>query len=122
VALDEFVPTEAVDALRLLRLRAAIAAARDPAAEIDLDAVRMAAMDLTADERRYQVVSAAWTRTWLDLGRKRPWRARFAPIARACAPYPIPARYRAVLALQQLAAPAAFLIMGVAIALFVRLT
>ena len=120
--LAAYTPANALDAVRLLRLRAAVAAAADgrPEAGVDVAAVELAARDLPEEERRYQVVSAAWTQAWLDLSHRRPWRSRFVRTARAYGPYPIPSRVQVVLGIQQLAAPIAFLIVALLVALVVR--
>ena len=115
-----FVPADDVDRVRIIRLEASIRAATDERATIDVHAVAAAAAILPADEARYQVVSAAWTQAWLDLTHRRPWRDRFVAVARRNRPYPLPGRVRAVLGGQQLAAPLAFVIMGIGLAIFLR--
>ena len=105
-------PATALDAVRLARLRASAAAAADPKHELDLGAVRAAAAPLPPEEARYHVLSAAWTRAWLDISRKRPWRDRFAPVAAELGPYELPARLRGTLVVQQFAGPIASLIAG----------
>jgi len=95
------------DRVRKVRLRSAFMAMADPSMGVDLDAIRAAAVSLPVDERRYQVVSAAWSQAWLDVVAGRPWRSRFAAIARDCAPYDVPAPlWIAAVAAQQLLLPA----------------
>jgi hypothetical protein len=96
-----------LDRVRKVRLRSAFMAMADPTMRIDLDAIRAAAVSLPVDERQYQVVSAAWSQAWLDVVAGRPWRSRFALIARDCAPYDLPAPlWIAAVAVQQLLLPA----------------
>lgn len=83
-----------------------------------IDRGRLAAFvdRLSEPERRYHLLSEAWSQAWIDLQRRRPWRAGFAVAARGFAPYDLPRRVRIALAIQQLAAPIAVvlasLIMG----------
>ena len=111
-ALDTVEPASPADVVRLIRLRASAAAAMDRDAQLDLGAIRAATADLPPDDQRYHVLSAAWTQAWLDLTRERPWRARFAPVAREFAPYAIPAPLRLVLCVQQFAGPIACVLGG----------
>lgn len=111
-ALENVEPSSPADAVRLIRLRASAAAALDQDSELDLGAIRTATADLPPDDQRYHVLSAAWTQAWLDITRRRPWRARFAPIAREFAPYALPVPLRLVLGVQQYAGPVACVLGG----------
>lgn len=117
--LGDVEPASPTDAVRLIRLRASAAAALDQGSDVDLGAIRAATTDLPPDDQRYHVLSAAWTQAWLDITRGRPWRARFAPVAREFAPYPLPAPLRLVLGVQQYAGPVACVLAG-AIVIAVR--
>lgn len=101
-----------VDEVRALRLGMSADAARDPTIEIDLEAVRDASTGLPPDERRYHLMSAAWTRAWLDIHRRRPWRAQFAAVVRQNGPFPLPRAVRLMIANHQLAAPALTTLVG----------
>jgi hypothetical protein len=79
-----------LDRVRAVRIRSTAEAMTDPSKAIDVDGVRVEAASLPIDERRYQVVSAAWSQAWLDVVARRPWRRRFAAVAREFAPYRLP--------------------------------
>lgn len=106
-------PMTELDAVRVARLRASAKAALESGSRIDLDAIRALAVGLPGEERRYQVLSAAWTQAFLDISNRRPWRAEFLASAREHAPYALPARVRLAMALQQYAGPIACLLAGV---------
>ena len=101
-ALQDVVPGDAIDEVRLVRLRAVAAAALEPAGAIDVAAIGLAARDLPAEERRYQVVSAAWSQAWLSLVNGRPWRAQLAGVAKQFSPYPLPRWVRIAIAIQRM--------------------
>jgi hypothetical protein len=104
-ALDGAAVASDLDRVRQLRLRSTIGAMAGTG-EIDLDQVREAAAALPMEQRRYQVVSAAWSQAWLDVNAGRPWRDRFAAVAHEFAPYPLPRPIWAFgVALQQLVLP-----------------
>lgn len=99
--------TTELDRVRQLRLRSTVAA-MSGTGEVDLAGIRAASRELPLDQRRYQVVSAAWSQAWLDLGAGRPWRERFAVVARGFAPYSLPRRVWIFgIAMQELALPIA---------------
>ena len=100
-ALESVEPGSDIDRVRLIRLRASAEAVVHGDGDLDLDAIRAAAAALPDAERKYHVVSAAWTQAWLDITRKRPWRAIFATVAREWAPYAIPLRVRVAMLVQQ---------------------
>ena len=106
-ALAAVTPVDPVDEVRVMRLRQVVAAAIDQSREIDVPAIASAARDLAPDEGRYNVLSAAWSRAWLDVVGRRPWRSRFAAVARELGPYELPGWVRLVIAAQQCAAPIA---------------
>ena len=58
-AADAFEPASTLDRVRQLRMRASVAAAMSPTADLDIDSIRAAAAPLPDEERRYHVVSAA---------------------------------------------------------------
>ena len=104
-AIDGAEASSDIDRVRQLRLRLTVAA-MSGGSSIDVAAVRAAADSLPSDQRRYQVVSAAWSQAWLDVNAGRPWRDRFAAVARAYAPYPLPRPlWLVAVALQQLVLP-----------------
>jgi hypothetical protein len=106
-AIDAADASTDVDRVRQLRLRSTVAA-MSGGGEIDLARIGTAASALPLDQRRYQVVSAAWSQAWLDLSAGRPWRDRFAAVAREYGPYPLPRRVWVFgIAMQQLALPVA---------------
>ena len=110
------------DAVRQLRLRSTVIAMTDPGRTIDVDAVRVAAAGLPADERRYHVLSAAWSQAWLDVVADRPWRERFARVAREFGPSRIRLRYWLVaVALQQLVLPISIALAAAIVLAVVRL-
>lgn len=103
--MEAFEAVTPADRVGKARMIASLAAAADPAATMDVDAIRMEAAELEPEARRYHIVAAAWTRAWLDIQRGRPWRVAFLAVAREFAPYEIPRRLRARFALQQHIAP-----------------
>ena len=105
-------PGNDADRVRALRLEAAITGLEDPAGDMDMTAVREAARTLPGDERQYQMLGAAWSAAWLDVMRRRPWRDRFAAIAKEFEPYRVPLRYRFPQATSQLAMPLAIALGG----------
>jgi hypothetical protein len=107
-ALDEFVPTSPVQTVAALRMRSYLQALET--GNVDIEPVRVAAAELAQDDRRYQLTSAAWMQVWLDIEARRPWRRRFADAVRDLGPFPVPRRYVAVLAFQELAAPIAVIL------------
>lgn len=111
-ALESVEPGSDADRVRLLRIRALAAAAISIDANVDVDAVRAVASSLPDAERKYGVVAAAWTQAWLDITRKRPWRAKFATVAHEWAPYEIPPRVRAAMLIQQYVGPVACVLAG----------
>lgn len=114
-------PHTDVDRVKSVRLKASIDALEDPAADMDIDAVRAVVSTLPADERRYQMLAAAWTAAGLDALRGRPWRSRFAGIGREFGPYRVPLRYRLVLATSQLAMPLAIALGGLIVFVGLRI-
>jgi hypothetical protein len=110
--LESVVPSTDVDRVRLIRLRASAGAVVHGDGDLDLDAIRAAAAALPDAERKYHVVSAAWTQAWLDITRKRPWRSRFLAVAREWGPYAIPPRVQAAMLIQQYVGPIACALAG----------
>jgi hypothetical protein len=110
-----FQPETATDHVRLRRLVAAIDA--HVSGNMDVDAIRVAAAVLPADEARFHVASAIWQQAWLDVGRSRPWRRRFASEMAALGPLPLPRALRLELVIRHMAAPITALIGGAIVAL-----
>jgi hypothetical protein len=106
--LDQFVATTPVQAVGAVRMRSYLQALET--GTVDIEPVRAAAADLSKDDRRYQLTSAAWMQVWLDIEARRPWRRRFANAVRDLGPFPVPRRYVAVLAFQQFAASIAVIL------------
>jgi len=112
-----------VDRVRKIRLHSTIEAMADPSRTrtVDVAAVAAAAATLPADERRYQVTSAAWTQAWLDVVARRPWRARFVAAVRDHGPFGLPFRYWFLaVALQELLMPLVIAAVVLFLFLFVR--
>jgi hypothetical protein len=104
--LDAAGVTTDLDRVRSIRIRSTVETMTDPSKPIDVDGVRKAAASLPIEERRYQVVSAAWSQAWVDVIARRPWRQRFAAVAREFQPYPLPRHmWLFGVALQELSLP-----------------
>lgn len=89
---------------------------------IDVAATR-AAIDrlaLESNERRYQLTSLAWSQVWIDVERRRPWRAAFADAVRDLGPFPVPGRMALIIWLQHFAAPFAIVLATAIVALIFR--
>jgi hypothetical protein len=113
VALDAVDAADPGVRLAVMRLGQALASATNPSIRIDVDAIEAAARELPPEERRYQVLAATWTRAFLDIKARRPWAPAFLSVVRRYRPYPVPIRYKVLIALQQLAAPIACVIAGI---------
>lgn len=106
--LDSYVPETAMQTAGVARLRSYLQASEK--GSLDMSPIRAAAEGLAADDRRYQLTSAAWMQAWMDIEARRPWRQRFADAVRDLGPYPVPRRALAFIWFQQLAAPIAILL------------
>jgi hypothetical protein len=96
-----------IDVVRLARLRIAFAAEGAGGSSI-ADALDMLdrvpeLSDLSADERRYQRLSLAWSIAWLRIRSGEAWRDELAAAVRAFAPFRVPMRVRLFLVIQQYA-------------------
>ena len=121
-AVESAAATTPDDLVRQVRLRATIAAMAEPGGPIDLARVREAAFGLPAEERRYHVLSAAWSQAWLDVVAGRPWRTRFAAVARDFRPYATKRRHWLfAVALQQLVLPISIALAAAIVLLAIRL-
>jgi hypothetical protein len=113
--LDSYVPETAMQTASVARLRCYLRALET--GSMDMDHVYAASDGLSADDRRYQLTSAAWMQAWMDIEAHRPWRWRFAAAVRDLGPYPVPGRALAFIGFQELAAPIATVLATVLVAI-----
>lgn len=112
--IDSAIGETSEDVVRLARLRLTVAAATGVTA-LDPETVeafeRLPELALVTDaERRYQLLSLAWSMAWLQIRADGPWRPAFADALRRLGPFRPPWRYLLFHAIQQFALPIAYVL------------
>jgi hypothetical protein len=103
-SLLEAAPTdEPEDAARVARMIAAIDGLET--GSLDPRAARAAIEALPAEDRRYHLLSLAWSTAWVDTTHGRPWRDAFAAASQGIGPADVPLRLLVWSAVQELLAP-----------------